>query len=987
MNTHATNRRLRTRTRTQGGFSLLEVVGAVVLFIGAVALISTAVTAVVSGQRELRTNASLDAVLGDMVASVASAGFEAVQGGSALTPLPCEGSSPVVVRGAESCVTAAGSGFRAVWDVIERGGDGSGSVAAIEVALGAYGPGGEVRTQRAILTPDAPLSGSERLVRVHLQGDLEGLSHVYLVRSAATADVVGSAAVTGEGTALVTVAATACTETDPCRVALTPSTTGWGYDDTHALDAAAVFGAKGVVGLPAGYAASGDVSASVYRRGDAHIQVEAYQESSGRRGWWVGDLAEPNSVCLWARFSDSLGAQEIPFCNGVGDGRFIALGSYQPDPVNFPGIAHPLPVQVPISIHSDAAASTCPVVPGQRYAAPSGWVTVDSDGVCASWTWGRPGEWIAAGESPVAFSTPEIVLSGGTRTVAVVVYTGADARPASGYDAATTSGLFAHPRNASSCPGWSTTGCAPAWLTNPAASAPETTACPGAHCNSSGTASPHVITLTTQTGANRSWPFYTDFSSSTDVNFATSFRGPNPSTITWEVVTSPTAQTFRTCNSSSYTTCSNASVGSSGTGSVAYWSYRGTANTPTSFTIKLTDTTTGKTRNETIRLTGVLDHTDTVSFGTALDQSESTVAWARSITSTGAPQSGSGAVPLSGVTGGISASNPDGFENGWADIVVTAPAAAAGTRSFTVGRIDIPGLTSSSTQVVVRAVAGTVTTTVTADPTQATAGSVTVTVADRAGDPYTGRASFTATLDGGNAGSVRFTPAVCTLNISGSCTVSVSAARAVAGSYNAVVRSGSAQDGDDLSVTSVPRSLTAQPLEIREGTEASGELVVEVRDGAGEALSGVSVSATGSGVTFSSAVSGSGGLARLPVNLTGAAPGRPEITLTAGGLSVGSDALRVTSAPDLIGDPGVVLLNRGVPGSFTATVSGDGAGLSGVAVTASSTTSGVRVTSRTTSDASGAVTFWVVAQSGSPSSFEVLLSAGSLTRTVTVGVS
>jgi type II secretory pathway pseudopilin PulG len=984
MPSHDRNRHQKRRCGTQGrGFSMLELVGAIVLFISAVALISTAVTTMLGVQARTRTALSLDTTLAALVEQAAASGFDAVVSDTFPIPQRCVDSPALIGSAAHSCVTVDGAGYRVSWTVTRTGRSGPATSAdTVTLSAAAFGPWEDVRSHEIVMVAAAPAAGPGRAaVRLHLRGDWDSVPHVALVRDSDRSELVAAVA-TGSVPGVVTVSVDPgrCTAIDPCRVALVPDTQAWGYTNTHALAAAVAFGDDGVVVVAAG--AVTDVNVDVYRRGDAVVRVEAVNPGSGRRS--TGSQApHQGSLCLWATFSDGWRTHTAPACNGV-NADAVVMSVYEPDRVGAPGVMHPLPTSTILRVTADAAGGTCPVVDGQQYASVSGWQPVTTVGVCSTWTWGHPTTWQPAGNDETPFAGAAFTLQPGERVAAVAGYSDGDAAPAAGH---LDDALFAHPRDASQCPGWSSGSCAPAWLTDPPARFPETSTCPGAHCLSSATPAPTVTSLFTGAAYDSGigWPYAVTVAPSTQERFAMRVRSAGDvGTVTARLVTVPATGTLEVCDPAGPESCTTVAaagpLGVFNSGDDLYWRYTaGASGGRAEFTVALTSD--GVTENEEAVML-VADETVAVidPFPGAVVQGGTATLWVRGFSTVAGDPVDAGTVTWVGPAG-TSGAESAAWSAGWASTGIAGATATAGGATVAVSS----GGADASHPFDVTADVGSVTVSAVNVTDGGDAGTVDVTVSDRAGAPLSGAAAIvTAQRNSALFRAVNFDPPLCVTGTAGTCTTAVVASGASAGAFDVLAAASGVQSQTQASVLPAAAMLRVEPLTVREG--AAGTLVVRVLDGAGDPVTGVEVTAQADGLVFSAAFADSTGMALLEVTAAAFSAGVANVEVAASGVTANA-SVTVLPAPATVVAAPTLNVQADVLAAFNVNVRGSFDQAVGAAdVTVQTSADDVRVTPRAATDSGGNVTMHVLAGPGAPAVFTLEVRSGSAVTTVEVNV-
>jgi hypothetical protein len=991
------------RRHQRRGYTLMELVVATGVFITSIGLLAGATTTALAARVSLSRAAMLDAALERLVTTAATNGWEALLRGTFDPPQACPGEPAGAGTAARSCISVNARAYTVTWTVTPGvsvsnvDGIPPGAADSITLTAATTRPDGSTASRARTLT--APTPGyrldpvselADGVVRVQLSGAYDTLDSPLLLLSGATVStVVAAARPDTAGTVVLRAPAVSCTVAVPCRLGLSTGT-GRGLTATHGLDAATTVGQSGLITLTSGSATY--AAARVYRRGSADVYLQAVNTTSGRRQAGVyGDVApQPSSVCMWLVFSDGYADQERAVCNSARAGASIPLDTYAPDAAQ-PSVQVPFPTGEAITVRSDAASATCPVVSGQVYHNGVAWVPVAASGVCSTWTWGRPSTLTVLSGATTTFPNASITLAPGGHTLAELTWSEADsARPAAGASGVAEP-VWAKPRRGSDCPGFPTS-CAPAWLANAAAASPEAATCSAGHCTSSVNAAPFVRRVTS--GATvRTWPLSLVVPATETAAFTLTVADIESSAVTATVLSLPSNGTLSVCQPSC--TAANAgqvlpAVASGGTISLSYTAGAATT-TKAAFTVRLVDAT-GATRTETVQLPQAAGLPLAGSAYAANGaQGAATWLWGQAWTDNGAslvgaqwswtaPSGSSVTAATSGVDGRASAP--------WQ--VSTTP---AGSATFS------PRVTASGTPLIVSnvpwAVAarpGSVTATVSAADQGGTA-AVSARVLDASGQPLGGWPVSLAAQDtaGDPARSVVVTPAWCVTVASGSCGGTASVGSDAPGpSWVFKARAGSASGTATGSITRRPARITLTSPSLKTGASANLELLVV--DGGGAPLQGVQVGVVlPSGLTAAAATFTTNASGRVSVPVS-AAPtagiGARQVTVSSGDVTA-TGTVTVTAAPATITVAAASLaVAAGATSSMQLSAVGAQAGPApGAVVTVTGGNRSVRISPQVTTDASGNATVRIdVAPTASPGITTVTLTSAAATATFQVVV-
>lgn len=878
------------------GSGLLEVIGASALFVISVSLLATVTTTAITSRVLLTRAATLDSAMNTALHTAATAPWDELVTNTFTPPSPlCPGDTPGSGTLARTCAVINGRTVPISWRVSARadatGADGvpQGAADSLLITARAERDDGSIAARsRTVMAPGigyrvAPDSSTpDGVVRVQLAGSWRTLDSPVLLLKSDNTTVVAASRVGSDGGLVLRAGADACQAASPCRLGLDTGTSR-GLSPTHSLDAASLFSDTGRVVLSPGRVSY--ASATIIRRGVLDVYVQAHNTTSNRQ--LARALAESasgaeqvapvrGSVCLWLSFQDGVAEQRVPACNTAHDNRAMTFETYEPRPDSAPGVRVAVPTDREISVVTDGAGATCPVVSGQTFYTMNGstaeWREVTTNGVCSSWTWGRPASLSVEGGSTTAFDEARVTIAGGGHTVAVASWTESDrSRPAAGA-VGVADAVWSKPRSAATCPGWGSTGCAPAWLSNPNASSPEASICPTTHCNSPAPSAPYLRWVTRSSGSAAGWPYAVKTNAGETVSFSTTWFDAEGQAITITPTALPPSRqgTLKMCSP----TCTSVTASSSVTvasGGVVQWQWV-SSNSAAGGAVRLTTVdSTGSSRQEVIhfpRSTGT-PVAATLSRGVALQNgadslhawvwaadggvpSQSSLRWETCAT---APQTATG---VTGATGAASAS--------WAP-----GASTSGTQACDVA-IAVDGeevVLQGAVEQEVRPAPSTVTPSVGAS-TQGQSTTVTVSVSDAAGAALVGWPVSVVARDatGESAQSVWASPSWCRTTISGSCEVLFSVGTDSDGAWSAYVRVGNVTAEETSTVTRIASHVTAGDAQVTQGS--STDIIVTVTDGAQRPLARQAITLV------------------LPLGITAAQPtvttgstGRATVTLTA----------------------------------------------------------------------------------------------------------
>lgn len=996
-------------------YTLLEVVGATVMFVLTVSLLASTTASVISSKTALRRSAQIDGVLDRLLDQVSTNSFSTLLANTFEPPLRCAGDPQSAGSLARSCTTVGSQAVTVSWQVAlgKDSANPSGPLdAADDVTVTATVTRPDGSTSQRSRTVAAPYPGYRAgyaTVRVLLGGEPALLDSPVLLLSGATFQTIQDAQMPSASGALVLrAAASACTTSSPCRIGLNTGTSR-GMTRSFTLDAQTAVGTAGLIVLSDGRAA--DVRATVRRTTQAVLTVDATHSNGKRHNGGADPLPEANSVCAYLSFSDGLAQQSVPSCNS--DQKTIRFYDYDPDNS---GVKVGVPSNVPVSVASDMASQPyCPVIAGQRYHTGSAWATVSTVGVCSSWTWGRPAQLIVPSDASSPYSIPATVTlpAGGTFAGVLSWNAGVDATgaPASGWGYQPT---FAKPRNATLCPGWSTGACQPTWINNGSTAAPEVAGgCPNAFCYSPLNAAPSLaqVSYGASYASTSYWPNAPVMPASATTPFKTFFQDNEASSVSITLTALPTTGTLQLCNSAG-ASCVNATLNqvvgtgittTSGVLSSAYlaWQYIAPASGSPWFTLRVSDGT--NTRDETVLLPATAQAVAVQPLSTAVAQqavvSQYAFVWnsdgtatSGTVSWTAAPSGSSYSTPVAATASGVASVTLAGS---------TAAAAATNTQaaigSWPATRFATPDVTILSRPYALSFS----TSSLTVQQSKSVTPSQTVLLQDASGANMTSYPiSFGATDPTGALWrGVFFAPPACITGVSGTCTIPTFSAspgaKAQAGTLFALT--GSVSKYLSLSVTHYASRVLSSVPSFAQGS--SGTLTITVADATGRALPGQSVTLQApAGVTLSKTALTTGSNGTVTVGVTVASG------VASGGQYIQSKVTRATD-PDLVVPLGFVVVStpasaslssaslsvaRGSTGYATVIVlDGSSAPAAGAYETATCAASLVKISSQLSSDANGTLLLAVSpAATASAGSTTCSITVGSLTAlTLTVAVS
>lgn len=418
-------RRGRKRVRPRRGFTLLELVVAAAIFLGAAGALSLVVTQVLATNALNSEQVSIKVALANAAGQITdgSSAYDALLANTFSVPSPCS-TSAATGTGASSCLVVGANTWTADWG-IEVGSDAAGTSAATASWVTLTGhvvlPNSEVvSVSQVVDAPSFAYSQGEGVVRVSVNDPNNLMSGpIYLLSMNNPSTVITSAPVTN-GVAVLRANAASCTINSPCVLGLS-SGPEYGQNGAAAMSAGEFTGSGAEVVLTGGEAQ--DASLDIRGIGAMNLRLYATNTSTGQ----VGSAIEAGSVCLYANFNDGVAIQSVPVCN-FSDPGTISLTDYAPDPSR-PGVELPFPVNTPITLTSDPSSGTCPWVSNPSGGAGlvgwdgTGWVSASS-GVCSSWTWGTPDSLSVSGTTTKWTSSPSLTLVAGTAQAGSVNWSG-----------------------------------------------------------------------------------------------------------------------------------------------------------------------------------------------------------------------------------------------------------------------------------------------------------------------------------------------------------------------------------------------------------------------------------------------------------------------------------------------------------------------------------------------------------------------------------
>lgn len=420
------------RARARAGFSMVEVVVSLVVFLLLASVLALAIGRAFSAEGQLRSRTQASAILSDQLTKLSGVPYAALLTGRFTVPDPCP-DAPAGIGG-DSCVKAGASSLRISYGFSLDGSDrcevadprkfaaARGHVVLVGCVVGsgraafstepASDTAATARLTRQVNAPRPGFKAGAGTVRVHLSGAYDKLpgSMVLLVHPGgpgrATAQVAAGT-VDETGVVSMSVDAGTCTTLDPCALALSVGAT-----PTQAAGAGGtlVLADTAAAGSDAGFAVPVDavteVSARVAPLASAVLDVVV--EKNGVRY----PNTVPGSVCVWVSLPAGSSTATVPVCNTDDPGQ-LRLEGYEPGWEAFGKVSaadlgsalaqddmrprFPFPAATTLRVSTDRPDSTCPYAPGmvvsrpgdtaQLAGAPAGWAP---GAACTSSTWGPP---------------------------------------------------------------------------------------------------------------------------------------------------------------------------------------------------------------------------------------------------------------------------------------------------------------------------------------------------------------------------------------------------------------------------------------------------------------------------------------------------------------------------------------------------------------------------------------------------------------------
>lgn len=888
--------RLRSRRRA---FSLLEVAAAAALF-GVISIgVSLAVGSALANRASAAIRHQLSGELDLALSEIAYQPFNELLENTFTPPTPCPGDAFLGTEGT-TCLDVANRRFEVEW-AVSFGSDAvefSTSAVSSATLVGSTSlPDGSTLTRTRRVSAPTPGFTGAALLRVQAFGAYSTITGpLYLVDADTPTEVVSTADMRSYGAALFRVEADACTDLDPCRVALAP-TNSWTTDGVAALAPISAIGPDSLISLTSGVIQQ--IGIEVFLPATVDIELWAESDLGARAPATVED-----SICLWASFNDGAADRLVPSCNATP--ATVRFDTYSFDAEN-PSFRAPFPPGVDLTFTVDHPNGTCPDI-GQRGARDG---VFEAAAVCTSWTWGVPTTLDTALTS-VAFTSPVRLAAGANRLVAT--WSGDLARPAVGYGSRP---LWTNPRGLGSCTETAT-------CTSIVDSAPEDDICPGELCLSA-----RVPTLL----APSTGLVYAVEVSSTLTSFDLEASDPYDDPVQVQILDLPQSGTLLFDD---LPVGIGDIIGSTpaGGGSFELVFEEDAPIDLVWFTVRLSNSVPDGVRDVEVALY------------------REPLVWSLTQPSVEVGQSSSTTVSVSTI--GVDSANPSGEVLSLsADAGITVPSTATvdanGTASFTIAAgaitpgeyevyISAPGGRESTVavSVVQRAASATLLAPNVEQGAQETA---TVTVRDAEGELMAGaNVSFATDTATRFATGVRPVPAGCVTGAFGTCTVQVLAdLSAPAGSYTLTATIGDTVVDDGFTVSSVPGSFSAEPLVLRQGT--SSDWTLTLLDGAGTALIGrpVSVGVPPTGVTVSPASQTTSITGTVSFTITasaGASVGVASLPFTVSSRTI-TTKLEITATPASLTPPSPLTILRGASlADEIVVLDGSGDPVSGISLTA-----------------------------------------------------
>jgi protocatechuate 3,4-dioxygenase beta subunit/type II secretory pathway pseudopilin PulG len=383
------------------GFSTLEVVLALTVFLVVAAGLASAATRMASSAVRTESRAAVGAMLDRQLDVLAARPFDSLLGNFD-APDPCGDSG--TADGKLSCVTIGTAEYRVAYSVAAGDdpatGPGQSASSVTLTATTRLPDGTDMSATRVVVAPQVGFTADGAVLRITATSDdvppavniLDAAGDVVVDGvpfdgSVAVARVPGDACAVGTG--------------GPCRVALSVDPNNWWRSGNLTLAPAQITG-SGLV-LSAGTLT--DTTIDVAPVAAARIRVLARPTGSGNVGG-----APTQTVCVWATFDDGTSVRSVPYCNtGTSDagvaGAHIPLDAW-PDPVT--GEDRPFSDGMAVAVSAEKpGATTCDPASSYPYGAPLGaaagnsWVVAD---VCSTWTWGVPTLFGATGDTASSFA-------------------------------------------------------------------------------------------------------------------------------------------------------------------------------------------------------------------------------------------------------------------------------------------------------------------------------------------------------------------------------------------------------------------------------------------------------------------------------------------------------------------------------------------------------------------------------------------------------
>ena len=869
-------KRLR-RTNFKKGFSLLELSAAIAVFGVLSGVVTLAIVRAQMAATEMRFERQVSSAMQTYLNQVSSSPYQTLFSGDFTRPSPCS------YDYLSTCVTVWDRDIEITWgvepilDPLTRSNDGS---LAVKIVSSALVNNDILELEKVVLAPNGAWLGSDGVHRVNVSGSYDGI--LYLVNQSGSAVSSGSIV---NGNVFFRVSSALCTESNPCRVALTPE--GSYLYNGYGIDARSAVGNEGeIVILEGGITHSALI---VKAASDLVVKLEAENDQG-----FISSPSVKGSVCIWLSFNDGVQDREIPKCNTEYADR-VLFDYYTP--TTDPGLKLGFLNGLLYSISVDKPSGGCPSISGALvHKSGLGWVPGSN---CTSFTWGLADSYSNSDDS---YSINESFTS--LTDELTLLWSGENARPAAGYGYELR---WSKPRSSGACVNDSSC--------TPVSSSLESIACPLEHCYSSASVAPVIfgpvrgefkvpsIPISSSESKSISFSGYSvdsNGSDTTSVSFSSIPVGITP------VIYEYNEENVLVENVITENEVFGSYIGKSGvvnvelrsSGSFGYGVLSVTLSGP------------GGVRDVDVALGNPVFPWSVKSTGLSIKQGGQSVVNVEVIGSDGELFSGAD-ITASNLPLGVSSSVSVTTSSGVATLLLVASNPLVQSTSFNVVASFSGRSATTNVLLNITPTAGDITFTGTSIA-QGGRGTLSAVVRDKSGNLLDGAVVTFEVADGlGLSKSVYAEPSGCVTDALGSCAVDlVTSLKSSAGSYVATVSSGDQSASDTILITQRVSKILAKGGEVRQGKFIDIEMTL--LDGMGVAVSNKAITANStSGLTLS-AINNSGSDGKSVLRVTAglnAAAGVREVNISSGGVTLTIPITILSRVAYISADP--IYINQG----------------------------------------------------------------------------